>query len=93
MGKVYIGVTAVGGHKLWGEWVGNGRIDGRRWEGCGPGMPGPYGGWKGERVLAGRCAGVGWFRAISVGCGVLDVPREGSRPLPTVWGETGCVKQ
>ena len=30
------------------------KIDGRRWEGCGPGMPGPYGGWKGERVLAGN---------------------------------------
>ena len=41
MGKVYIGVMAVGGHKLWG--VGNRRIDGRLWEGCGPGMPGPYG--------------------------------------------------
>ena len=43
MGKVYIGVTAVGGHKLWGgeRW----KINGRRWEGCGPGMPGPYGGW------------------------------------------------
>ena len=39
MGKVYIGVTAVGGHKLWGggwkagcgvrwfgEWVGGGRL-------------------------------------------------------------------
>ena len=56
MGKVYIGVTTVGGHKLWGggwkvrcgvrcfggmgeRW----KIDGRRWEGCGPGMPGPYG--------------------------------------------------
>ena len=55
MGKVYIGVTAVGGHKLWGvggkrvaglgglgEWEGNGRSDGRRRGGCGPGMPGPY---------------------------------------------------
>ena len=45
MGKVYIGVTAVGGHKLWGgeRW----KIDGRRRGGCGPGMPGPYGGeWK-----------------------------------------------
>ena len=36
--------------------------------------------WKGERVLAGRCAGVGWFRAISVGGGVLDVPRRGQDP-------------
>ena len=55
MGKVYIVVTAVGGHKLWGggkrvaglggleEWVGNGRSDGRRRRDCGPGMPGPYG--------------------------------------------------
>ena len=33
------------------------KIDGRRLEGCGPGMPGPYGGWKGKRVLTGRCAG------------------------------------
>ena len=41
MGKVYIGVMAVGGHKLWGgeRW----KIDGRRRGGCGPGMPGPYG--------------------------------------------------
>ena len=40
MGKVYIGVTAFGGHKLWGErW----KIDGRRRGGCGPGMPDPYG--------------------------------------------------
>ncbi len=56
MGKVYIGVTAVRGHKLWG-WGQEGcgirrfggmgerwKIDGRRRGGCGPGMPGPYGG-------------------------------------------------
>ena len=61
MGKVHIGVMAVGGHKLWGvvggkwvaglggleEWVSGGRIDGRRRGGCGPGMPGPYGGVEG----------------------------------------------
>ena len=52
---MYIGVTAVGGHKLWGWWKegcgirwfgGMGewwKIDGRRRGGCGPGMPGPYG--------------------------------------------------
>ena len=58
MGKVYIGVMAVGGHKLWGvggkRVAGSGglgemgerwKIDGRRRGGCGPGMPGPYGGW------------------------------------------------
>ena len=41
MGKVYIGVMAVGGYKLWGgeRW----KIDGRRRGDCGPGMPGPYG--------------------------------------------------
>ena len=57
MGKVYIGMMAVGGHKLWGggwkagcgiRWFrGMGerwKIDGRRRGGCGPGMPGPYGG-------------------------------------------------
>ena len=56
MGKVHIGVTAVGGYKLWGRWVESGlrgqvfwgmgerwKIDGRRRGGCGPGMPGPYG--------------------------------------------------
>ena len=49
------------------------KIDGRRRGGCGPGMPGPYGGVEG-------CAGVGWFRAIFVGGGVLDVPRRGQDP-------------
>ena len=29
------------------------KIDGRRWEGYGPGMPGPYGVAKGKQVLAG----------------------------------------
>ena len=69
------------------------KINGRRREGCGPGMPGPYGGLKGERVLAGRCAGVGWFRAISVGGGVLDATRRGQDPSLRCRGETGCVKQ
>ena len=69
MGKVYIGVTAGGEHKLWGWW----KIDGRRRGGCGPGMPGPYGVAEGE-------AGVGRFRAIFVGGGVLDVPRRGQDP-------------
>ena len=69
MGKVYIGVTAVGGHKLWGvvggkrvaglgglgEGVSGGRSDGRRRGGCGPGMPGPYGG---ERKIVGVRRGV-----------------------------------
>ena len=51
MGKVYIGVTAVGGHKLWGV-VGNRRIDGRRLEVAGRACPAPTGGGWGERVLA-----------------------------------------
>ena len=65
MGKVYIGVTAVGGHKLWGwqegcgiRWFGGmgerWKINGRRRGGCGPGMPGPYRG--GERKIVGRPA-------------------------------------
>ena len=66
MGKVYIGVMAVGGHKLWGvggkRVAGSGglgemgerwKIDGRRRGGCGPGMPGPYGG-------GGRVSGCWW---------------------------------
>ena len=93
MGKVYIGVAAVGGHKLWGvggkrvaglgglgEWVGGGRLTAGGGEVAGRACPAPTGWRKGERVLAGRCAGVGWFRAISVGGGVLDVPRRGQDP-------------
>ena len=94
MGKVYIGVAAVGGHKLLGgggwqagcgiRWFGGmgerWKIDGRRREVAGRACPAPTGWWKGERVLAGRCAGVGWFRAIFVGGGVLDVPRRGQDP-------------
>ena len=77
MGKVYIGVMAVGGHKLWGggwqagcgvRWFGGmgerWKIDGRRRGGCGPGMPGPYG-------VAEGCAGAGRERA---GGGVKTPP-------------------
>ena len=75
---MHIGVTAVRGHKLWGggwkagcgvRWFGGmgewWKIDGRRREVRGPGMPGPYSG--GEREIVGRpalrppraCIGVG----------------------------------
>ena len=76
MGKVYIGVTAGGEHKLWGgrqegcgiRWFGGmgerRKIDGRRRGGCGPGMPGPYG-------VAEGCAGAGLERA---GGGVKTPP-------------------
>ena len=53
MGKVYIGVTAVGGHKLWG-WVSNRRIDGSRREVAGRACPAPTGWRKGARVLDGN---------------------------------------
>ena len=79
MGKVYIGVTAVGGHKLWGGgWKagcgvrcfggmgGRWKIDGRRREVAGRACPAPTGWWKGARVLAG------------------NGQAEGSRPLPTM---------
>ena len=79
MGKVYIGVMAVGGHKLWGggRKAGCGirwfrrmgerwKIDGRRREVAGRACPAPTGGWKGERVPAG------------------NGQAEGSRPLPTM---------
>ena len=61
------GIRWFGG--MGGRW----KIDGRRRGGCGPGMPGPCGGVEGR-------AGVGWFRAIFVGGGVLDVPRRGQDP-------------
>ena len=61
MGKMYIGVMAVGGHKLWGvvggNWVAelgvlgeHGRCDGGRREVAGRACPAPTGWWKGERV-------------------------------------------
>ena len=56
MGKVYIGVTAVGGHKLWGggwregcgirwfgEWVGGGRLTAGGGEVAGRACPAPTG--------------------------------------------------
>ena len=70
-----------------GNWVAelgvlgeHGRCDGGRREVAGRACPAPTGWRKGERVPAGRCAGVGWFRAISVGGGVLDAPRRGQDP-------------
>ena len=80
MGKVYIGLTAVGWHKLWGggrkagcgvrcfggmgeRW----KINGRRRGGCGPGMPGPYGGER--KIVRAACP---------------QAAAEGSRPLPTM---------
>ena len=92
MGGV-VGGKRVAGLGGLGEWVSNRRIDGRRREVAGRACPAPTGWRKGERVLAGRCAGVGWFRAISVGGGVLDVPRRGQDPSLRCRGETGCVKQ
>ena len=79
MGKVYIGVTAVGGHKLcgggrkagcgvrcFGEWVGVGRLTAGGGEVAGRACPAPTGWRKGERVPAG------------------NGQAEGSRPLPTM---------
>ena len=54
MGKVYIGVTAVGGHKLWGgkrvaglgglgEWVSGGRLTAGGGEVAGRACPAPTG--------------------------------------------------
>ena len=78
MGVVgYKRVTGLGGL---GEWVSGGRLTAGGGEAAGRACPAPTGWRKGERVPAGRCAGVGWFRAISVGGGVLDVPRRGQDP-------------
>ena len=79
MGKVYIGVTAVDGLKLWGvggkkvaglgglgEWVSGGRLTAGGGEVAGRACPAPTGWRKGARVLA-------W-----------NGQAEGSRPLPTM---------
>ena len=85
MGKVYIGVTAVRGHKLWGvvggkrvagsgglgEWVSGGRLTAGGGEVAGRACPAPTGGRKGERVPAG------------------NGQAEGSRPPPTIWKVRG----
>ena len=49
MDKVYIGVMAVGGHKLWG--VSGGRLTAGGGEVAGRACPAPTEWWKGERVL------------------------------------------
>ena len=64
MGKVYIGVMAVGGHKLLGvggervaglgglgEWVGGGRLTAGGGEVAGRACPAPTGGWRRERCV------------------------------------------
>ena len=86
MGKVYIGVMVVGGHKLWGvsgkrvagsgglgEWVGGGRLTAGGGEVAGRACPAPTGWQKGERVPAGTGQA------------------EGSRPLPTMWKVRGWL--
>ena len=47
----------------------------------------------GDGKVAGRAcpAPTGWRKGERVPAG--NGQAEGSRPLPTVWGETGCVKQ
>ena len=78
------GGKKVAGLGVLGEWVGGGRLTAGGWEVAGRACPAPTGWRKGERVLAGRCAGVGWFRAIFVGGRRPRRAAEGSRPLPTM---------
>ena len=87
MGKVYIVVMAVGGHKLWWvvdgkrvaglgglrEWVSGGRLTAGGGEVAGRACPAPTGWWKVARVLAG------------------NGQAEGSRPLPTMWKVRGWL--
>ena len=75
-----VGGKRVAGLGGLGEWVSGGRLTAGDGKVAGRAYPAPTGWRKGERVLAGRCAGVGWFRAISVGGGVLDAPRRGQDP-------------
>ena len=85
MGKVYIGVMTVGGHKLWG-WVGGKRVAGSGGLGNGWAMEGVTAG--GGEVAGRACpAPTGWRKGERVLAG--NGQAEGSIPLPTVWGETG----
>ena len=79
---VVAGGKRVAGLGVLGKWVIGGRLTAGGGEVAGRACPAPTGGGKGERVLAGMCAGVGGFRAISVGGGVLDAPRRGQDPSP-----------
>ena len=80
-----VGGKRVAGSGGLGEWVSGGRLTAGSGEVAGRACPAPTGG---ERKIVGRpalrppraCIGVGWFRAISVGGGVLDVPRRGQDP-------------
>ena len=83
-----LGGKRVAGSGGLGEWVSGGKLTAGGGEVAGRACPAPTGWRKGERVLAGRCAGVGWFRAIFVGGGVLDVPRRGQDPSLRCRGET-----
>ena len=70
----------VVGGMVWRDAVicGRRKIDGSRWEGCGPGMPGPYGGG-GRLAGAGREGRAAYMPPLrSDGNGQL----EGSRPPP-----------
>ena len=62
-----VGGKQVAGLGGLGEWASGGRLTAGGGEVAGRACPAPTEWWKGERVLAGRCAGVGWFRAIFVG--------------------------
>ena len=54
-----VGGKRVAGLGGLGEWVGGGRLTAGGGEVAGRACPAPTGWRKGERVLAGRCAGVG----------------------------------
>ena len=75
-----VGGKRVAGLGGLGESVSGGRLTAGDGKVAGRACPAPTGWWKDERVPAGRCAGAGWFRAISVGGGVLDVPRRCQDP-------------
>ena len=56
MGKVYIGVMAVGGYKLWG--VGGGRLTADGGKVAGRACPAPTGGWKVSGCWPGGAGGI-----------------------------------
>ena len=97
MGKVHIGVTAVGGHKLWGV-VGGGRLTvggGKLRAGHARPLQG------GEREIVGRpalrpprtCMGAGMVSGHLCRGRRPRRPAEGSRPLPTMRKISGWLRE
>ena len=93
-----VGGKRVAGLGGLGEWAGGGRLTAGGGEVAGRACPAPTGGRTEDCRAACPQAAAGVYRCRMISGHLCRGRRprraaEGSRPLPTVWGETGCVKQ